>query len=111
MKELDHSPLLTIDTLLRTLMMAGAILVAALIVAHPNSWAMKIAAITLVLGFLAFTLALQFLITLEMEGREELDKVGVNERAKDPRLAFPCLFGNFAYIVAGVFLCIHFIIS
>ena len=107
MKELDHSPLLAIDNLLRTLMMAGAIFVASLIVANPTSWFMRVAMVALVFGFLSFLLASQFLVTIEMQDWGE--EASVYDKARSPRLAFPFLFGFIAYIVAGIFICIYFI--
>lgn len=86
--------------------MAGAILITGLIIAHQESWFMSVAMIALVIGFLSFVLASQFLVTIEMGDSERMP---VGERAKDLRLAIPFLFGYSAYIVAGVFICFYFI--
>jgi len=107
MKELDHSPLLVIDNLVRTLMMAGAIFIAGLIVANPTSWLMKVAMVASVVGFLSFLLTAQFLITIQMQDWGEM--ASISDKARSPRLALPFLCGIIAYVLSGAFICIYFI--
>jgi hypothetical protein len=109
MKELDHSPLLVIDNLVRTLMMAGSIFIASLIVANPTSWLMKVAMVTSVFGFLSFLLTAQFLITIQMQ--EWNEGTSVYDKARSPRLALPFFFGIVFYVATGIFICIHFIVK
>lgn len=107
-KKMSYGPLLVIDNLLRTLILVGAILIASIIIAHPNSWATNAAMIGLLFGFLSFVLASQFLVTIEMEDEETIT---VHDKARDPRLAIPFFFGYLAYIAAGSFICFYFVTS
>lgn len=109
MKDLDHNPLSVIDTLVRSLMLEGAILTAGLMIANPSAWTMKVAMLTLVLGFFSFLLTAQFLITIEMQEWSELTTA--TKKANSPRLAFPFLVGTIAYWVAGTMIALYFIMK
>jgi hypothetical protein len=107
MKELEYSPLLVIDNLVRTLMMAGAVFIAGLIIANPTSWLTKVAMVALVAGFLFFLLTAQFLITIEMQDWGEMASTAA--KARSPRLALPFLCGVISYALSGTLICIYFI--
>jgi hypothetical protein len=115
MKELDYRPLSAIDNLVRTLMMVGAILMGSLIIANPTSWMIKVALVSLVFGFLSFTLASQFLVTIEM-GNAEKRSVYDDPRdiryddARDARVGISFFLGYVAYIIAGIFMCLNFVL-
>jgi hypothetical protein len=106
-KELAHNPLSVLDNLVRTLMMVGAIFIGSLLIANPLSWLMKIAMVALMIGFMSFTLTLQFLITIEMGNSTRLRPA--DDEAKDARLGIPFFLGYFSYVVAGALICIYFV--
>lgn len=109
MNDTAPAPLLVIDNLVRTLMMAGVIFIASLIVANPISWLMRAAMVTSVFGFLCFVLTSQFLITIQMQDWGEM--ASVYDKARSPRLAFPFFFGIIFYVATGMFICIHFVVK
>jgi hypothetical protein len=96
----------TIDNLLRTLIIAGGILIAGLIIAHPTSRITGIAFVSLVAGFLLFVLASQFLISMEMSDSEMTPA----QRARSLRLGIPFLLGWVAYSIGGILLCVNFLL-
>jgi hypothetical protein len=108
-KDITPAPLLVIDNVARTLMIAGVIFIASLIIANPASWLMRLAMVTSVFGFLSFVLTSQFLITIQMQ--EWNEEISVYEKARSPRLAFPFFFGVIFYVITGFFICIHFIVK
>jgi hypothetical protein len=98
-----HEAISILDNLLRTLMIAGAILIAGLIIAHPASRSMGMALVSLVVGFLLFVLASQFLIAMEMSDSEMTPA----QKAKSLRLGIPFLLGWVAYSIGGILLCVN----
>ncbi len=98
-------PLNRIESLLRSLITMGGILIAGIMMTPTKSWASNAAIVALVLGLLSFVAAMQFLISIEMEKEVRL----ANEKAKDGRLAISFLFGYASYLVAGILICLHYI--
>jgi hypothetical protein len=98
-------PFNRIDSLLRSLITTGAILIAGVMITATKSWTSNAAIVALVLGLLSFVAAAQFLISIEMEKEVR----PTNEKAKDSRLAIPFLFGYVCYLVAGVLICLRYI--
>jgi hypothetical protein len=102
-----REPILVIDNLLRTLIIAGVIFIAGLIIAHPTSRSMSVAIVALVAGFLSFILASQFLVSLEMDTSNKMTPA---EKARSLRLGIPFFLGWVAYTAAGVLVCINFLL-
>jgi hypothetical protein len=102
----SHEAISILDNLLRTLMIAGVILIAGLMIARPTSLAMTMALVSLVVGFLLFVLASQFLISMEMFD----PGMSPAQKAKSLRLGIPFLLGWVAYSVGGILLCVNFLL-
>ena len=97
------NPISLIDKLLRTTLLVGAILIAAIMIKTPSSWDFALVVITF--GFFSFFLASQFLITLVME--HKVDNVSLDEKARSLRLFIPFMVGFLCYLVGIVFICLN----
>ncbi len=100
-----RDPILFLDNLLRTLILAGVILVAGVMISPRSSASLGAAVIALIVGFLSFMVASQFLVSVEMEDPEG----EAIKQARSLRLVIPFLLGWVAYVTGGVLVCAHFI--
>lgn len=108
MESTTDRPTLVIERLVGTLLLVGAVLISAMIIAPEHSWHMKVAIVAASLGFLSFTLTYEFLITIEMQVMR--GTMSAEEKAQSLRLAFPFLLGVLGYALTTVFLCVHMIV-
>lgn len=101
------NPISLIENLLRTVLVAGAILIAAITINEPSGWFLNMALVTITCGFFSFILAFQFLIALVM--KKETDNLNFNENARSFGLFLPFMIGLLCYFAGAILICLNYV--